>query len=400
MIKEAGISIYLILFKICFAFFKIFPLKNKTVFLSSFGDNAYFLAKELARDNGHPIVFVNQTRCKIDFSTIPAANKKIYAFESINIVDTLFSIYHLATAKYVFVDNYAGVLSAVAFRKEVKCVQLWHAAGAIKKFGWSDPETNARSARAKARFQQVYDRFQFIPVGSQQMADIFSASFHVDQSHFLYTGVPQTDFYFDEEAKARGLERVKKAFPEANGKKVVLYAPTFRKDALQKMELKLDIAKMLEELPDDVLILVRLHPSVHEAAKLPDHPRVLLVSEYPHLNELLLVSDILVTDYSSIPVEFSLLSKKMIFYTYDSESYGRTQGIWAENNLYFPGPVAKTTSEVIRHIADPEIDYAQIEDFRNHWNTYSNGHSTKQLIMSIYEEESRGHSVHTETHQA
>src|SRR5690606_13594583 len=121
-----------------------------------------------------------QTRCKTDFSAIPAANKKIYTFESLNIVETLFSIYHLATAKYVFVDNYAGILSAIQFRKEVKCVQLWHAAGAIKKFGWGDPETHTRSPRAKARFQKVYDQFQYIPVGSNQMADIFTEAFQLD----------------------------------------------------------------------------------------------------------------------------------------------------------------------------------------------------------------------------
>lgn len=386
MIKEAGISIYLFLFKLFFAFFSLFPLKNKTVFLSSFGDNAYFLAKELAQSEYHQIIFINQTRCKIDFSTIPTKNKKIYAFETLNILDTFLSIYHLATSKYVFVDNYAGVLSVIRFRKQVKCVQLWHAAGAIKKFGWSDPETGARSERAKYRFQQVYDRFQYIPVGSQQMADIFAESFHVDQSHFIYTGVPQTDFYFDASAKSRGLARVKHTYPVIEGKKVVLYAPTFRKDALHKMDLHLNVAEVIEKLGEDYVLLIRLHPSVQESAQLPDHPRVLLASGYPHISELLIASDILITDYSSIPVEFSLLRKKMIFFTYDSEDYGRTQGLWAENSLYFPGPIAKTTAQVIGHILDPEIDYEKIDRFKDHWNTYSTGQSTGQLIQAIYAE--------------
>lgn len=385
MSKEFFIMFYLQVFKFFFNIFKMLPLKNKTLFLSSFGDNTYFLAKELALSEDHRLIFLNQTRCRMDFSTIPTPNKKIYTFESLNIVDTLFSIYHLATSKYVFVDNYAGVLSVIEFRKEVKCIQLWHAAGAIKQFGWRDPETDSRSARAKVRFQEVYDRFQYIPVGSRQMAEIFSEAFQVDMSHFLYTGVPQTDFYHDEKLKAAGLKNVLETYPSIKGKKVVLYAPTFRKDELQRMAVAFDIQMFLETLDEDYVLLVRLHPSVHAAAKVPDHPRVILASDYPHINELLLASDILVSDYSSIPVEFSMLGKKMIFFTYDIEEYNRTQGIWQVNDLFFPGPMVTSTAEVIEHIVDPRIDQEKIERFCRHWNTYSNGRSSKQLITAIYE---------------
>jgi CDP-glycerol glycerophosphotransferase (TagB/SpsB family) len=387
MIKEVLISLYLGLFRIVFAFFKLFPLRNKTVFLSSFGDNAFFIAQELARNETHPLIFLNQKRCKIDFSEIPADNKKIYSFESANVLHLLKSIYHLATSKYVFIDNYMGFLAAIRFRETVKCVQLWHAAGAIKKFGWSEPETHTRSERAKKRFQQVYDRFQIIPVASQQMADIFAEAFHLDASHFLFSGVPQTDFYFDRDAKARSIAHVEEAYPSIKGKKVVLYAPTFRKGSLHQMDLQLDMNAFLEKLDDNYILLIRLHPSVQEAAYVPAHPRILLVSDFPHINELLVASDILITDYSSIPFEFSLLNKKMIFFTYDSESYGRSQGLWAENSLYFPGPIVKSTDEVIKEIANPEIDYKKIAEFRAHWNTFSAGRSTQNLISAIYQEQ-------------
>lgn len=385
MIKEFGISIYLFLFKILFALFKLFPLRNKTVFLSSFGDNAFFIAKELSKAKQHQMIFINQKKCKIDFTLIPTDCKKIYSFETSNVLDTVFSIYHLATAKYVFVDNYAGVLSVIKFRHDVKCIQLWHAAGAIKKFGWSDPETAARSERAKVRFQQVYDRFQYIPVGSQQMADIFSESFHVDQSHFIYTGVPQTDFYFDDTAKKQAHARLQEKYPAIIGKTVILYAPTFRKNSLHRMELQLDVPLLLEKLDDRYVILIRLHPSVKEVTNLNDHPRVIVVNDHPHLSELLINSDLLITDYSSIPVEFSLLGKKMIFFTYDLKDYGKTQGIWAESSLYFPGPIVKSTSEVIDEILNPEIDIEKITHFRDHWNTYSTGQSTPNLIKAIYD---------------
>src|SRR5690606_31530072 len=123
-------------------------------------------------DKNHKLIFINKKGCKIDFNSVATDNKKIYTFESLNFFHTFLSIYHLATSKYIFIDNYFGFLSAITFRKDVKCIQLWHAAGAIKKFGWSDPETLERHPKAKKRFQQVYDKFTYIPVGSIQMAEI------------------------------------------------------------------------------------------------------------------------------------------------------------------------------------------------------------------------------------
>ncbi|PSL31706.1 CDP-glycerol glycerophosphotransferase (TagB/SpsB family) [Planomicrobium soli] len=384
MIKEIIITLYLLGFRTVFTFFNLFPLRDKTVFVSSFGDNAFYIAQELARTKTHPLVFLNQKRCKINFSEIPTDNKWIYSFESANLIHTIKSIYHLATSKYIFIDNYLGVLAATQFRKEVKCVQLWHAAGAVKKFGWSEPETHKRSGRAKKRFQRVYNCFQYIPVASQQMADIFSEAFHLDAGHFLYTGVPHTDFYFDAEAKARSLQNVLTVYPSIQGKKVVLYAPTFRKGSLQQMNIQLDVNDFLETLDESYILLIRLHPSVQEAGYIVDHPRVLLVNDYPHINELLVASDILITDYSSIPFEFSLLGRKMIFFTYDLESYDQNQGVWAENSLYFPGPIVRTTSEVLEEIIKPQTDYKKIEHFRSHWNTFSTGRSTENLISTIY----------------
>ncbi|MGB2993029.1 MAG: CDP-glycerol glycerophosphotransferase family protein [Paenisporosarcina sp.] len=387
MLKEGIITCYLFVIKMIFSLFSLLPLKNKTVFLSSFGDNAFFVAKELSQYEDHPLVFINQSRCKIDFSSIPTNNKKILSFETKNFIETCMSIYYLATSKYIFVDNYVGILSTVRFRKDVKCIQLWHAAGAIKRFGWSEPTTNERSEKAKIRFQQVYDSFHYIPVGSQQMAQIFTDSFHVEPHRFLFTGVPQTDFYYDSIAKANSLKRVQHTYPIIKGKKVVLYAPTFRKDELEIMTLQIDINEYLKRVDENHVLLIRLHPAVKNVTNILAHPRVLVVSDYPNVNELMVASDILITDYSSIPFEFSLLSKKMIFYTYDLESYDKEQGLWSESSLYFPGPIVKNTKELVDEVLNPTIDFNKINYFKNHWNTFSQGESTKTLISKIYDKD-------------
>ncbi|HSI68438.1 MAG TPA: CDP-glycerol glycerophosphotransferase family protein [Planococcus sp. (in: firmicutes)] len=385
MIKELFITLYLFAVRITFTLFKLLPLKNKTVFLSTFGDNAYYLAQQLTASSNQELVFLNKARCKIDFSTLPGNPERIYSFEPKNLKDFIISIYHLATAKYLFIDNYYGELAAMDFRNETKCVQLWHAIGAIKKFGWADPETLTRKGRSQKRFQQVYNKFQYIPVNSRQMASIFTDALHLEENRFLFTGVPQTDFYFDPVRVAESKAKVLAAYPEIQGKTVILYAPTYRKDAQDHAGIELDVDLMLEKLDERYLLLIRLHPSIKNTLESAGNPRVILANDYPSVNELLLVTDILITDYSSIPFEFSLLRKKMIFFTYDMERYSRTNGLWAVNDLYFPGPFATSTSEVLDHIIDPVVDLERIDRFQKHWNTFANGNSTSSLIHAIYD---------------
>lgn len=157
--KEISISLYLGFFKIFFSFFKLFPLENKTVFISTYGDNAFYLAKELTDYNSHRLIFINSKKCKRDFSSISSDHKSIYHPDKANIADNIRSVYHMATSKYIFVDTYVGALSAIRFKKQVTCVQLWHAAGAIKKFGWSDPEETLEQRNDFNRYMISFNGF-------------------------------------------------------------------------------------------------------------------------------------------------------------------------------------------------------------------------------------------------
>lgn len=384
--RDIAISVYTRLFSFIFYLFRLLPLQRKTVFISSFGNNAWYVANELGKSDNQPVIFLNDSRCRIDFTDTTPARKKVYTFETANIRDMLLSIYHLATAKYVFIDNYVGVFSGLRFRKGVKPVQLWHAAGAIKRFGWTDPETQKRSPRAQERFQAVYDRFHWIPVGSEKMKSIFIKSFKIDEKNFLPSGVPMTDFYFDSAAVSEGAENVLHKYPSARGKHIVLYAPTFRKDQLHQQNLSLDFRELLKGVSEDFVVMVRLHPAVREASALPPHPRLIDAGAYPDVNELLAAADILVTDYSSLPFEYALLRRKMVFYLYDLEEYAKKTGIWAESADFFPGPVATNTPELIKHINNPAIDYNRIDEFILKWNEFSDGRSSRRLVDAIYKQ--------------
>src|SRR5699024_2172673 len=111
-------------------------------------------------------------------------------------VDFMKSIYHLATASHIILDNYYGFLAVANFKKNVKRVQVWHANGAFKRFGLEDLSNKKRSASAIRRFRKVYNNFTHIIVSSKHMENIFNQSFGDGARHYLKTGMPRTDFYF------------------------------------------------------------------------------------------------------------------------------------------------------------------------------------------------------------
>lgn len=362
--------------------FRICPQKKKATFVASFGDNALFTMKELERQTDDRVVVMKTGGCRVDFTQNP--KRTILLFEPRHFLQWIGCIYHLATSHTIFVDNYFGFLAAARFRKSVKCIQLWHAAGAIKQFGLKDPSNTGRSPAALDRFQQVYDQFDHMVVGSERMADIFCESFGLGRDHMLPTGIPRTDFFFHEDKVKEVARKFEQDFPVIREKKVILYAPTYRDNELEYSKLALDIEKMFDHLGDDHVLFLRLHPAVKYTLSHEFQDFAFDMSTYPDMNELLAVADCLITDYSSIPFEYALLQRPMVFFAYDLEEYTQLRGFWEPYEELVPGPIARNTDEVIRFLEEDSFDMAQITRFAAEWNEYSTGDSSRKLIQHVY----------------
>lgn len=385
MARELVISIYLFIFQICFNIFKLFPQKEKTIFVASFGDNIFYVLQEVEKQTNDQIVILRTSQCKFNFNI--DSHHKVLDFETYNLIDWLRSIYHLATSKKVFVDNYYGFLAVTDFKSNVSCIQLWHAAGAIKQFGLKDPSNRFRSERAIDRFQKVYSRFNYVVAGSEKMANIFRESFGISNSQIIRSGIPRTDLFFNQEHLKQIEKSLKAEYPIIKNKKVILYAPTFRDGKLNDSTIKLNIESMYRELKEDYVLFLRLHPAMNVEFdnKYPNF--IVDVSNYVDINELLVVSDLLITDYSSIPFEFSLLNKPMLFYAYDLEEYNQLKGFWEDYEQMVPGPITRTTDELIHSIKNGEFDLNTISSFAHQWNQYSVGYSSRRLVEALYTED-------------
>lgn len=381
MIKEAAITFYLAVLSTIFNIFSLMPLKEKTIMLASFGDNMEYVIDEVKKQTSSEILILKEPRCKKPFNNIKSEN--IVDFTPRKVFSLIRGMYHLATGKYIFIDNYHVVLAACDFRTSVKCTQLWHANGAVKYFGYRDKTIKDRRDSAHERFKKVYSRFHYFAVGSDEMAYIFGEAFEADDSRMIKTGVPRTDFFYSREAVNTAAEKVHAALPELTGKKVLLYAPTFRDNQFEVADVNLSIDLMKKSLGSEYHLLLKLHPAV-KLSGFNNDDFVTDVSTGFEINSLLVFSDILITDYSSIPFEFSILNKPMIFFPYDLKEYEKERGIWFNYESYMPGPIAYNTEAIITAVLENNFDMQKITTFNDQWNKYSSGQSSRNLVKHIY----------------
>ncbi|WP_141499158.1 CDP-glycerol glycerophosphotransferase family protein [Bacillus wiedmannii] len=385
MIREIIVEVYLILFTILHNILKIFPIKRKVTFIMSYGENLIFIYDEMKRQKvDYDVVFLYKPTCKYEVDSY--SDVKAYKFETKNLFHTIKAVYHLSTSQYVIVDNYFGSLANVKFKRGVECIQIWHAAGAFKKFGLLAPSFKKRSLRAQNRFMNVYQHFHKIVVGSEVLADIYKEAFALSDNNILKTGIPRTDLFFNEQKQQKVKDSIFIVNPNLKSKKVILYAPTFRDKELVDFDLHLDINEMYRQLKDEYVLIVKLHPAIRNRCNYEKRYEGFLYdySLYPNVNDLFLVTDILVTDYSSIPFEFCLLNKPIIFFAYDLKKYMKKRGVIGDYVSDAPGPVVYTTEEVVQVIKSGSFKLDTMNEFTLKWNEYSKGTSSLKFVENIF----------------
>lgn len=324
------------LFAVMFSVFRILPLqKNKTVFLSPHNENfsdslGAVMDEAIMRDEF--IIIKMTSRLGIDRSSV----KKL--FESIKSALSFFTVkaYHLATSKYVFLNDNFMPMAKLNFRKEAVITQLWHAEGAFKKFGFHIEQPQEIRALERA----CSSKLSYVVCSSEDVAEIYSEAFDVEPEKVLPLGAPRTDKFYKKINEKRLRDDFDKAYPQCRGKKLVLYAPTFREDPKDDAEIleNIDVKAFNERFSDSVL-LVRLHPQVHTANA--DLSGAVNLSGYGDVQKLIRIADVLITDYSSICMDFALLEKPVYFYAFDLEKYTADRAFYYDYESYVPGPVAR-----------------------------------------------------------
>lgn len=375
-----------LIFAAFYYLFRLFcPVKSKKVFC--------IMTHDGSKDGnvGAMVEYLQEQEKDYSFEYIKKADRNMV--KSLHIIKGKVSFfivkpYHLATSQYVLQDNVFLPMAYLKFPKSVKVIQLWHGTGTIKKFGQTVNTGKLRELERRAN-----GRMTHLIVNSEATESEYAEAFGVPASKVSIEGLPRTDLFFHKDKVEERKQKFYQQYPDLKGKKLVLYAPTFRDHEKNDPKLMLDTEKLSKEVPKDYVILLRLHPFVIEAYKkkrssniLPNN--VVSMSSYSDINTLLLVSDYLITDYSSIIFEYCLMEKPMIFYAYDLEYFSdKGRGFYRPYEEYVPGPIACSTEALCELLKKDQFDIAKIRNFKQINYKYLDGKSAERIDLHIFQDE-------------
>jgi teichoic acid ribitol-phosphate primase len=296
--------------------------------------------------------------------------------------------YHLATARLFIVDDYFFPIYVVRPRDGTTIVQTWHASGAFKQFGYSVLDKSFGADEVLTDRVAIHSNYDVCLVSSASVAPHYAEAFRLPIERFVSRlGIPRTDVLFGEERIARLVADIRSRYAIPDGRRVILYAPTFRGDSVVDATAGdgLDLGRLREALGEDHVVLVRLHPFIREHVALDPALAgfAIDVSDHPDINELLLVTDLLITDYSSVIYEFSLLGRPMVFFAPDREAYERERGFYFDYASGVPGPVFETTDALARHVRAGAFDLGRVETFRAASFDVADGNATTRFVEEI-----------------
>ncbi|MGL4873812.1 MAG: CDP-glycerol glycerophosphotransferase family protein [Clostridium sp.] len=292
--------------------------------------------------------------------------------------------YYLATSKIFIVDDfYLPVYVMDTLREKTKVIQVWHACGAFKKFGFSIIDKKFGANKNYVNDINIHNNYSNVVVTSKEVVKHYGEAFNMEPKNIMPIGVPRTDIFFNKDEIKKVREKLYKKYPKIEGKKIILYAPTFRgvSQASAKGSIRFDVKKVLEKIDDEYIIALKMHPFVRERFEEIDE-RVVDMSDYNFINDILCITDILVTDYSSIIFEFALLERKIIMYADDLEDYIDERDFYYEYEEFVPGEIVKNTEELISAI-DKETDVEKIREFKNKFFDEVDGKASKRFLDTL-----------------
>ncbi|MBN8235137.1 CDP-glycerol glycerophosphotransferase family protein [Halobacillus kuroshimensis] len=354
----------------------IVPQNNLILFISfggkKFDDSPKAIYDQMIRDNrfdSYELVWAFQN--PEDFE-IPRGSKVK--------TDSL-KYYVIALKSRCWITN-SRVERGLSFKgKNTFYFNTWHGTP-IKKMG-TDISHNNKSFGTKAKWD-----IDIMTSQSKYEADIFARVFDIEREKFVISGLPRNDVLIDATPKIKKDILQKMGLPL--DKKVILYAPTFREYERDKqlnciMAPPIDFSKWEKEIGEEYILLLRAHYEVAEVLNVNQSQGfVYNVSDYPILNELMIASDVLISDYSSIFFDYSIQNKPMICFAYDYDTYTDKRGLYFNVMKALPsGSNENDILDIIQTKSSNDI-LTQVKSFRKSY-VQSFGNATNSAIDIIYE---------------
>lgn len=371
-------------FIIIYFFIKLFTKQKKQVYLlsrqfNSPSINYQIIIDELKKDN-----IPYKVKCKKISSSINDSMrtqghysntfnliKKVFS----NLKSTLsyyFSLYEqmvsIASSKVIIVDGYNLPVSLLKHKKGTKVIQMWHALGAIKKFGYQSIGKVDGINPTVARILKMHANYDYVISGSEGMNKYFAEAFNVPIEKVLAIGTPSIEFLKKKDNKIT--KKIKEKYPALKNKINVLYSPTFRNEKNYNYEELINNTDFTK-----VNLIITNHFKVEERAT---DPRVININSNEFQTfDILKIVDYVITDYSALMIDAAVINKKILLYVYDYDEYKKNNGVNLDLLNDFPTIAYQDAKKLMNVINKNKYDIKAYHEFQKKYTPHIKTTSTE-----------------------
>ena len=315
-----------IILKVVNIFVGFFSIKNNQVAFVSLEANELESDLKLIYDK------LSQDHSFVLKTVLINYNKKNLINNFLYLLNCIKQIYIINTSKIVLITDNNYVISNFK-RDGVKVIQIWHATGAIKKFG------NAIKREYPIR------NYDYVIANSEYWKIPYQEAFNVQKENVVVTGMPRVDHLVDQNYIEETKLKLQNKYPLLKNKKVILYAPTFRGNIYQGIKgVNFDAKKLLDQLDNQYVLVYKLHPLLLDVPMTNDQRIINLNHEDTH--DLFTISDMLVSDFSSIIFDYSFFNKPMYFFVPDLDEYLSNLGCFVDYRKIMPGAICLNENQL------------------------------------------------------
>lgn len=366
--KNVLLEILVIFLKILYLPMKLFKVKDKITYMSRESNTESLdfkmIRQELEKEYPE---YENIILCKKIEDGI--LNKISYCGNVFR------QMYHLATSKVIVLDTYSITACVLSHKKKTKIIQIWHALGAIKKFGYQTIGTKSGSNINTAKIMCMHKNYDYVLAPSVATAKNFEKAFNVGEEKIKYIGLPRIDYILHKDEQKK-----KEIFNKYNiqeNKQLVVYVPTFRRGG------KVELDELVEKVDTNKYILViKLHPLDWKNYTYKQKDGVIYDTEFKSY-DWLKIADKIITDYSSLSIESSLLNIPIYFYTYDLKEYKENTGLNFDFANEEIGKYNTGNVDDLLKLMEEKYDYKSLENFKNKYISIDTNNCTKQVVEFI-----------------
>lgn len=274
-------------------------------------------------------------------------------------------IWLLSKQEMIFVDDYCPIFKFINLNKKTKLIQLWHAGVGFKSVGYARFGFNGPYP-----YTSCHRKYDYAVVGGEALIPVYEEVFGISKDKILPYGLPRLDNFLNEDKISLAKEKLYKTYSVLKNKNIILFAPTFRGSGQRVANYpfeKIDLNAVFDLCKEEnYVFIIKMHPFVRKRIEIPEEYKdyIIDLSDYPDINELLYITDVLVTDYSSNIYDFSLLNRPIIFYTFDLDFYQIINKVHRPIKKYAPGKVCMEFNKVIEAIRNKDFEYEKLKKFR------------------------------------